>query len=260
VQQASLTRTLEFYMATSTKMKSSAETISEQTLCWPSAQSTGKVTSSRMSILGLVRELTEETKTFVRQELKLAKTEMSEKLAGLARNGASVGIGGFIAYAGAIVLLCGLGFLAAWAIHLAGLDALLASFLGLFGVGLLTVSGGAIFLFQGLAHLRKESVAPERTIRTLQELKGEKPEASKPTKPASKEPKVSSAEMQRRVERTETAMGETLAELGDRVSPRAIGRRFSFRMRAHPYRSGLVALGAGLVSGWLVRRRLHNGA
>jgi hypothetical protein len=158
------------------------------------------------------------------------------------------------------VLLCGLGFLAAWAIHLAGLDALLASFLGLFGVGLLTVTAGAVFLFKGLAHLRKESVAPERTIRTLQELKGEKPEATKPAKPATEEPKVSSAELQRRVERTEAEMGETLAELGDRVSPVAISRRVSFRLRAHPYRSGLMALAAGLLSGWLVRRRFQHGS
>lgn len=32
------------------------------------------------SVLGLVRELTQETKTFVRQELKLAKTEISGNL------------------------------------------------------------------------------------------------------------------------------------------------------------------------------------
>jgi ElaB/YqjD/DUF883 family membrane-anchored ribosome-binding protein len=255
----------EIYMATSSNMKSSESTALEQIPCAPSVRApegfgTGKLKSTRMSILGLVRELTEETKAFVRQELKLAKTEMSEKLARLAKNAASVGIGGFIAYAGTIVLLCGLGFLAAWAIHLAGLDALLSTFLGLFSVGLLTVIAGAVFVFQGLAYLRKESMAPERTIRTLQELKGERPEAAKPAKPTAEQPKVSSAEMQRRVERTEAEMGETLAELGDRVSPRAISRRVSFRLRAHPYRSGLVALAAGLLSGWLVRRRFQHGS
>jgi hypothetical protein len=249
-------------MATSTEMKSSASTISQQSPCSPAArilQSQSSGQSTRISVLGLVRELREEAKTFVRQELKLAKTEMSEKFAGLARHGGSVGIGGFIAYAGAIMLLSGLAFLAAWAMHLAGLDALLASFLGLFGVGLLTLIAGVVFLFQGLAHLSKESMAPKRTIRTLQELRGDKPEAFKPTPPASKEPKVSSAEMQKRVEQTEAAMGETLAELGDRVSPRAIGRRLSLRVRAHPYQSGLVALGAGLLSGWLMRRRFRHG-
>ena len=128
---ASADKDLGINIATSTKMKSTDSTISEQLPCptsarIPEGQSTGQLKSSRLSILGLVRELTDETKTFVRQELKLAKTEMSEKLSALTKNGASVGIGGFIAYAGAIVLLFGLGFLAAWAIHLAGLDALLA--------------------------------------------------------------------------------------------------------------------------------------
>jgi hypothetical protein len=251
-------------MQTSNENKSGASTSSLENPCLTSVRTqvtegSRKIGSPRLSVLGLVRELSEETKTFVRQEVKLAKTELSEKLAGLARNSASVGIGGFIAYAGAIVLLTGLGFLAAWAIHLAGLDALLASFLGLFSIGLLTVGAGALFLFQGIAHLRKESLAPERTIRTLQELKGDKPEkVSKPAAPAKEEPKVSSAEMQRRVERTEAAMGETLAELGDRVSPRAISRRVRFRLSAHPYRSGFVALAAGVLGGWLVRRRFQH--
>jgi hypothetical protein len=157
------------------------------------------------------------------------------------------------------MLLIALGFLAAWAIHVAGLDALLASFLGLFGIGLLTVIAGVIFLFKGLAHLRKESLAPERTIRTLQELRGEKLEAiAKPGTRTAEAPKVSSAEMQTRVQRTEAAMGETLAELGDRVSPRAIRRRIQSRLRAHPYRSGLIAVAAGLLSGWLVHRHFQS--
>ena len=48
----------------------------------------------RPSLLRLVKALTQETKTLIRQELKLAKTELSEEVSETARHGASVGIGG----------------------------------------------------------------------------------------------------------------------------------------------------------------------
>lgn len=250
-------------METSTGIKTRPSDISHPSssptsVCEQIRESTFRSRPRKPSLLRLVRDLTDETKTFLREEINLAKTEMSEKLASAARNGASVGIGGFIAYTGTIILLMGLGFLIAWAIHLAGIDALLASFLGLLGVGLLTIAAGGVFVLQGIAHLRKESLAPERTIRTLQELKGEQPnKPSKPEPAKTSEPKPWSAELQTRVETTEAKMGATLSELEEWVSPRAIGRRVKSKLQAHPYRSGLVALAAGIAGGWLVRRRFQ---
>lgn len=250
------------HMQTSIEIKTGSSKFSHagssQSECEQIRESTFSSRPRKPSLLRLVRDLTDETKTFLRQEINLAKTELSEKFASLARNGASVGIGGFIAYAGTIVLLAGLGFLIAWLIHLAGIEALFASFLGLFGIGLLTIAAGGAFVFSGLAHLRKESLAPERTIRTLQELKGEQPVSQfKPDPAKASEPKLSSAELQTRVESTEAKMGATLSELGDRVSPRAINRRVKGKLQAHPYSSGLVALLAGIAGGWLVRRRFQ---
>src|SRR4051812_36620668 len=87
--------------------------------CEPTEFSTTSATAStagfssppRPSIIGLFKNLTGEFKTFIRQEVDLAKTEISEKVSMIGKNVASIAIGGFIAYAGLIVLLIGLGWL-----------------------------------------------------------------------------------------------------------------------------------------------------
>lgn len=208
------------------------------------------------SVLGLVRGLGAEIRTFIHQELQLAQTELSEKTRRLGRKAAGLGIGAFIAYAGAIVVLLGLGFLVAWAIHLAGIQALFACFLGLLVTGLGGITVGGILVINGLITLSREPLKPQRTLQTLQELKTSQPAAQ--LQPSSA-PAPTSAEMQSRVEATEDRLGETLDELGRRLSPQRLSAEVKQRIQANPYRSGLIALGAGLLSGLLLRRRLRHG-
>jgi hypothetical protein len=210
---------------------------------------------NRSSVFQLAKDLVDEGKTLIRQELRLAKREISEKLSFLGRNAVGLGAGAGIAYAGAIVLLIGLGFLIAWAIHLAGIDGLLAAFLGLAGVGLLTLSIGGAFILKGVSALKAESLAPERTVQTLQGLTSGATEQKPKPPPAPKLPEASSAEMQARVEATEDHIGATLEELRYRLSPRNINKRIQRRIQGHPYRAGLLAMGAGLASGFAIRRR-----
>lgn len=208
-------------------------------------------TPVRNTFLGLLRALTGDTRTFIQQEIQLAKTELSEKISNLGKNAAALAVGGFIAYAGAIVLFIGIGFLVAWALEKAGLDAGLASFVGLSAVGLLVTVVGLVLVLKGLKAVRSESLSPQRTLHTLQEMKGSQPvTASEP-----KEEKVSSSEMQSRVEATENRMGETLDELGRRVSPSHINAEVKRHISAKPYLSGLIAMAAGLVSGLLLYRK-----
>ena len=84
----------------------------------------------------------------------------------------SLALGGFVAYAGLIVFLAALGCLVGWLLERADLAPMLGAFIGLGGVGLLVIVIGCIFLFKGLRSISRESLAPERTIHTLQELKG----------------------------------------------------------------------------------------
>lgn len=201
----------------------------------------------------MFRNLTGDTRTFIRQEIQLAKTELSEKLSHMGRNAVSLAIGGFVAYAGLIVFLIGLGWLLGWAFTLAGLQPALAAFVGLAIIGLVVAGIGAIMLLKGAKTLSKESLAPQRTLQTLQELKSGQAAPS----PASTE-KPSSAEMQARVEATENRMGDTLDELGYRLSPQHINQQVKHRIQENPYRAGLIAIVAGLISGLLVRRKFHH--
>src|SRR3954462_3501467 len=128
-------------------------------------------TERTTSVLGLVKHLRDEIKTLLRQEIDLAKAEMSEKISLMGRNAASLAIGGFIAYAGLIVLLAGLGVLIAYAFESTGMDRALAGFLGLAIMGLVVMLVGGDFIFKALKTLWKQSLAPKRTIHTIQELR-----------------------------------------------------------------------------------------
>src|SRR5215471_5420719 len=98
------------------------------------------------STLGLVRTLTSDTKRLLRQEIELAKAEVSEKVSFFSRNAAAVAIGGFIAYAGLIVFLVGVGWLVGWAFQRAGVEPVLAGFLGLAIIGLLVGAVGGVLV------------------------------------------------------------------------------------------------------------------
>ena len=65
-------------------------------------------TTSETSLFGLVGQFGEEIKTLIRQEVELAKVELSEKMTRLARNAILLAIGGVAAFAGLIILLAGL--------------------------------------------------------------------------------------------------------------------------------------------------------
>ncbi len=190
------------------------------------------------SLLGLVRDFTKETKNFFRQEIDLAKTELSEKLKTMTSGATSVAIGGFVAYAGAIVFLIGLGELLAFAFAKAGLDSVLSQFIGLGIIGLVIAGAGAAMLMTALKKLSAESLAPKRTLHTLHE-----------------KPKLSSAELEKQVERTEARIGYTLDEMIDRVSPRRVRARVKASLQEKPYQAGLIAMVVGIVSGLIVRRK-----
>lgn len=115
------------------------------------------------SLGDLFGELATETTTLVRQEIALAKTEVTNDAKALGTNaGLAIG-GGLVAYAGFVVLLVALGL---------GLnDALDSPWLGLLLVALVTLVVGYLVVRRGLAALKAVDPTPERTIQTLKEDK-----------------------------------------------------------------------------------------
>lgn len=208
------------------------------------------------SIVDLVKDLSEQVKTFLREEVRLAKAEMSEKISHIAKDSVNIVVGGFVAYAGLIVFFGSLGALLAYAFKQLGLDPLLSAFIGLGIVGFIVITVGATMLLSGLKALKKESLTPERTIETLQRVKGTEPTAKEQIHIEEPKDRRSSAEIEASVVNSEKHMAETLEELGDRLTLTHLRRQADAEVRQHPYRWSLVALGAGVCGSFLMKRKL----
>jgi len=112
------------------------------------------------SIGDLFGELSAQSSRLIRDEIRLAVVELKKSITDVARESAMVGAGGAIAYAGAIVLLFGIGLLISDIFDKPG-------WVGLLLVGLVVVIVGGLLAYRALAALRAARVVPERTIETL---------------------------------------------------------------------------------------------
>jgi hypothetical protein len=113
------------------------------------------------SIGELFGDLVRETGDLVRQEVQLAKAEMSQKVSDTGKNIGFLAVGGAIAYAG----LLALG--AALIIGLAQLG--LPWWLSALLVGLVVAGIGYFLVQKGLNAIKQQGLAPEKTIQTLKE-------------------------------------------------------------------------------------------
>ncbi len=116
--------------------------------------------NEEQSIGELFASLARDTSTLVRQEVELARVEMTQKATKAGREAALVVAGGLVAYIGAIVLAFALVeilalFMPPW------LSALI--------VGLVIVGIGYFLVQRGLAALKRASLTPDQTIETLKE-------------------------------------------------------------------------------------------
>jgi uncharacterized protein HemX len=109
----------------------------------------------------LFAELTRETTTLVRQEVDLAKTEMSHKAAEVGKDVGFLAAGGAAAYAGLLALIAAL---------IIGLgQAGVTWWLSALVVGLIVAGIGGFLVWRGLNNLKHETKAPLETIETLKE-------------------------------------------------------------------------------------------
>src|SRR5688572_9377416 len=123
------------------------------------------------SIPALLRELRDESTTLLRQEVALAKTEMKENVSRLGSHAARIAVGGFVAYAGVIVLLIGIGHLLGALLIRAGLDEQVAQWLAPTIVGLIVAIIGWMMLSKAKHAIAHDGLAPKQTIESLRENK-----------------------------------------------------------------------------------------
>lgn len=110
----------------------------------------------------LFSELSRQTSTLVRQEIALARAEMSQKASRAGKDAGMIAAGGAVAYAGFLAIVGALVLLLAKAI-----DWWLAALI----VGVIVAIVGGILIKVGLDQLKQTSPAPEQTIETLKEDK-----------------------------------------------------------------------------------------
>jgi hypothetical protein len=113
------------------------------------------------SLGDLFGDLSRQLTTLIRQEIDLARTEMTSKVTTAGRDAALVGAGGAVAYAGALVLL---GAIVLILVRM-GVDAWLAALI----VGLIAVAVGAVLINRGRSGLSNVDITPERAIETAKD-------------------------------------------------------------------------------------------
>ncbi len=109
----------------------------------------------------LLGDLMQQTGMLIRQEMKLATTELSDKASRVGKDIGALAVGGAVAYAGFLALLAaiiiGLGQL--------GLPWWIAALL----VGAVVVAIGGLMVQKGLTALKHQSMVPQQTITSLKE-------------------------------------------------------------------------------------------
>jgi len=108
----------------------------------------------------LFGEFTAEMRTLVRDEVDLAKAEMTGKLTQVKRDIAYLAVGGLIAYAGL------LGLVAFFIIVIADAMPLWASALI---VSIVAGGIGYFFVQRGISDLKSRTLVPQQTVETLKE-------------------------------------------------------------------------------------------
>jgi hypothetical protein len=113
------------------------------------------------SLGDLFSDLSRETTTLVRQEVQLAKAELTQSATEAARGIGMLVAGGAVAYAGLLFLLLAIVF----GLIEAGWDAWLSALV----VGLVVVAIGAILVLRARESLKPANLAPQKTVETLKE-------------------------------------------------------------------------------------------
>ena len=123
--------------------------------------------SSSPSIPGLLKELRDETTTLLRQEVALAKAELKENTSKMTGHAVQLAVGGFVAYAGIIVLLIGIGHLLGALLVRLGMDADVVAWLAPAIVGLVVALLGWGMLARARHAMMQDEIIPRRTLDSL---------------------------------------------------------------------------------------------
>jgi hypothetical protein len=113
------------------------------------------------SLGDLFSDLSRETTTLVRQEVQLAKAELTQSATEAARGIGMLVAGGAVAYAGLLFVLLAIVF----GLIEAGWDPWVSALV----VGLVVVAIGGVLVLRARESLKPANLAPKKTVETLKE-------------------------------------------------------------------------------------------
>lgn len=108
----------------------------------------------------LFAELARETSSLVRQEVDLAKTEVTQKATRAGRHVGVIGAGAAVAYAGLLAIIAAL---------ILGIGLFIPLWLSALIVGLAVAIIGYVVIQTGLSALKRADLTPHETIESLKE-------------------------------------------------------------------------------------------
>ena len=204
------------------------------------------------SVFGLADQFRQEVSTLAKDEARLAKVELGEKVAVLKRDVLAVAIGTFVSFAGLVLLSLALGRLLALAFVGLGWSRELANFVGITTAGLVIALIGLLFLLKAIKTISNSSLKPERTMETLRDLRGK----SQPINQIQPElPQPSKEELAARIHETRSQIKETVHRARKRLNVTLAVTVVGRGLRRHPMRVLALGAGAGLARRMLKRRR-----
>jgi hypothetical protein len=110
----------------------------------------------------LLGQLSQDLNLLMRQELRLVKTEISEKISRATSDAVSLAAGGLVAYAGALALVAGIILVLN---QVMGLAAWLAAVLVSLVLGII----GFVMVRGALRNLKRIEPTPQRTVKTIED-------------------------------------------------------------------------------------------
>lgn len=130
-------------------------------------ESTSRSSTEPRDLKALFRTLADDASRWMRQEVELAKAELSRKAHEATRQAARMAAGIVALASGAMVLLLAVAAGAAVLLVRAGLAPTLAAFLGLLIVGALVSLAGFLLLQHSKKQLSAENLKPQKTAEWL---------------------------------------------------------------------------------------------
>jgi hypothetical protein len=127
--------------------------------------------ANQPTIAELLKDLREEGVLLLREEITLAKKEISEKISSTALNVTYVAGGALVAYCAITFLLLAISSLISHQLLANGVSIGWAIFFGLLIVGLVIGAISVVMIVKGVETLKKLSFVPEKTVETLKEDK-----------------------------------------------------------------------------------------